>query len=79
MSENKIEEQITKSGMYQYKFLKIDLRIGFNASHPKEDYHKIIEENAKESWRLVQIFSPPTESFGSSAYFEIVFERMTFN
>jgi len=70
---------VTKEGIYQYKFIKIDLRPGFNASHPKEDYRKIIEEQAKQGWRLVQVFAPPTESFGSSAYFEIIMERMTFN
>ncbi len=70
---------VTKDGIYQYKFIKIELRPGFNTSHPKEDYHKIIEAEAKQGWRLVQVFAPPTESFGSSAYFEIIMERMTFN
>ena len=64
--------------MYEYKFVKIALRAGFNSQKPREDYHQVIEEYAKEGWHLVQIFAPPTESFGSSPYFELIFERPTF-
>ncbi len=64
--------------MYEYKYIKIDLKAGINSVKPKEDYHKIIDEHAAQGWQLVQIFAPPTESFGASAYFELIFSRIKF-
>ncbi|WP_240374947.1 DUF4177 domain-containing protein [Bacillus piscicola] len=62
--------------MYEYKFEKVDLKGGFRMK-PKEDYHDIIREHAKDGWRLVQIFAPGTSSYGLASYFELIFERKT--
>ena len=43
--------------MFEYKFVKIEMK-GVLTKSPKEYYHKIIDNNAKEGWRLVQIFVP---------------------
>lgn len=64
--------------MYEYKFVKDELVLTFSSKkEPVYDYHKIIEENAKEGWRLVQIFSPAigTGFGGNVNYFELIFER----
>jgi hypothetical protein len=44
---------------------------------PKEDYHRIIHEKAKEGWKLVQIFSPSISGGGGGVpnYFELIFEK----
>lgn len=34
--------------MYEYKFVKIDLKSGFMTRKPKEDYHIMIEHYAAE-------------------------------
>ncbi|KEQ22261.1 DUF4177 domain-containing protein [Paenibacillus tyrfis] len=59
--------------MYEYKFVKIDLKLFGNT--PKQEYHEIIENHAKEGWRLVQIFAPGTSTYGAASYFEIIFEK----
>ncbi|MEW8955858.1 DUF4177 domain-containing protein [Clostridium sp.] len=59
--------------MYQYKFVRIDLK-SFTLK-PEEDYHKIIETHAKDGFRLLQIFSPSVGAYGSSSYFELIFEK----
>lgn len=59
--------------MHEYKFVKIELTTW--SSKPKVEYHEIIHQNALEGWRLVQIFDPSTKGYGSSAYFELIFER----
>ena len=41
----------------------------------RETYETIIEEHARDGWRLVQIFAPGTAAFGASRYFELIFER----
>lgn len=61
--------------MYEYKFIKIDLKSGFMTRKPKEDYRIIIEHYAAEGWRLVQIFAPPTLGHGAAEYYELIFEK----
>jgi hypothetical protein len=66
--------------MYEYKFIKVELRKGvYVIRKPKEDYHEIIKENAIEGWRFVQIFAPSTLSGGISEYFELIFEKLKNN
>ena len=64
--------------MYEYKFVRVDLE-GFLIAtrRPKVDHHRLIEEHAREGWRLVQIFAPAVSvmSGGTPYYFEIIFER----
>ncbi|WP_195264232.1 MULTISPECIES: DUF4177 domain-containing protein [unclassified Clostridium] len=60
--------------MYEYKFIRLELK-GFIESRPKEDYHMIINQHAKEGWRLVQILTPPTGAYGSATHFELIFEK----
>ncbi|MGV8026353.1 MAG: DUF4177 domain-containing protein [Anaerolineaceae bacterium] len=61
--------------MYEYKFVKINLRGALPPKKPMEDYHKVIEENAKEGWRLVQIFAPVVAAGPFAAFYELIFER----
>ncbi|WP_436513748.1 DUF4177 domain-containing protein [Clostridium thermobutyricum] len=60
--------------MYEYKFIKLEIK-GLFSIEPKQDYHKIIEENAREGWRLVQIFAPPLGTEGKAYYYELIFEK----
>lgn len=60
---------------YEYKFIR--LGTGFMAAkHPdKTDYQQIIERNAADGWRLVQIFSPGVGAYGAARFHELIFER----
>ena len=58
----------------RYEFVKLDLSF-FKGKPKKGDYKTIINEHAREGWRLVQIFAPGTGPYGSSSYFEIIFEK----
>jgi hypothetical protein len=58
---------------YEYKFYRIKLT-AFRRK-PKEDYHEITARMAKDSWKLVQVFAPPTSGYGAASYFELIFER----
>lgn len=62
--------------MYKYEFVRIELkRFSLKELKTKQDYHKIIEENAKKGWRLVQIVTPPTGIYGSATHYELIFEK----
>jgi hypothetical protein len=62
--------------MYEYKFVRVDVE-GVWTRRPTVPHHRLIEENAKEGWRLVQIFSPAVSARGGGIpdYFEIIFEK----
>lgn len=61
--------------MYKYEFVKIELKSGFVRAKPKEDYHETINSYAKNGWKFKQIFAPATSGYGSSSYFELIFEK----
>ena len=62
--------------MYEYKFAQIMLDGTFIAK-PDSDYRKLINENAKEGWRFVQIFEPifSAPNLDLPDYFDLIFER----
>ena len=62
--------------MYEYKFVKVDLE-GIFTRKPKADHHRLIEDYARQGWRLVQIFSPAVSVSGGGIpnYFELIFEK----
>ena len=62
--------------MYEYKFVRVDLE-GILTRKPKADHHRLVEEHAKQGWRLVQIFSRAVSATGGGIpnYFELIFER----
>ena len=62
--------------VYEYKFVRVDLG-GVFTRKPKADHHRLVEEYAKEGWRLVQIFSPAVSATGGGIpdYFELIFEK----
>ena len=61
--------------MYKYEFVRIKLKSGFLKNKPKEDYQEIIKTYAEKGWRFKQIFAPATSGYGSSSYFELIFEK----
>ena len=61
--------------MYKYEFVKIKLKTGFFKTKPEENYQEIIDIYAKNGWRFKQIFAPATTGYGSSSYFELIFEK----
>lgn len=61
--------------MYKYEFVRIELRSGLFRSKPKENYQNIINDYAKNGWKFKQIFAPSTSGYGSSSYFELIFEK----
>jgi hypothetical protein len=59
--------------MYEYKFIKI--RTSIWSGLPKQDYRKVIQTEAKEGWRLIQILAPPSISM-LPGFYELIFERL---
>ena len=64
--------------MYEYKFVRGDVG-GVFTRKPTSDHHLLIEQYAKDGWRLVQIFAPAVSASagGVPDYFELIFEKET--
>jgi hypothetical protein len=60
---------------YEYKFVR--LGEGFFAARKvaKQTYQDVIQQHAREGWRLVQVFAPGTGAYGAAKYYEIILER----
>lgn len=54
---------------YEYKF--VQLKISMWTMKPKQDYQAVIQEHARQGWRLVQIIDPSQYNYRM----ELVFER----
>jgi len=59
---------------YEYKFVR--LGEGWLASRrsAEKQYRQVIQEHARDGWRLVQVFAPGTGGYGAAKYYELIFE-----
>ena len=64
---------------YEYKFVRIGesrLSAVFGVQdRARKTYETVIEEHARDGWRLVQIFAPGVAAFGAAKYYELILER----
>ena len=55
---------------YEYKFVRV------GKGTQEEEYQRVVEEHAREGWRLVQILAPGAGGLWASPNFvEVVLER----
>ena len=62
---------------FEYKFVRLGEGLMYVSKEAQVSYQTVIEEHAREGWRLVQIFAPPIGGAGSGTakFYEIVLER----
>jgi hypothetical protein len=60
---------------YEYKFVRLGESVFGAKWIAMDSYQQVIEEHAREGWRLVQVFTPGTAMYGKAKYFEIIMER----
>ena len=69
----------TRTQRYEYKFVRLGEYRGsaFFGVHDKarKTYEETVQEQARDGWRLVQIFAPGVAAFGAAKYYELIFER----
>jgi hypothetical protein len=60
---------------FEYKFIRMgEGWIGVNRKAMKE-YQQVVDQYARDGWRLVQIFAPGTGGYGMAKYVELILER----
>jgi hypothetical protein len=60
---------------YEYKFVKLGTGLLMVKRSARESYAQLIQEYARDGWRLVQIFAPGVGGYGAAKYFELILER----
>lgn len=50
-------------------------RKGMFNRNPVNDYHEVIENRARQGWKLIQVLAPPLKGYGKASFFELIFER----
>lgn len=60
---------------FEYKFVRLGEGFLGVRKGAKSTYQEVIDQHAREGWRLVQIFAPGIGAYGAAKYYEIIFER----
>jgi len=60
---------------YEYKFVRLGEGWMSARREAKQGYQRVIEEHARQGWRLVQVFAPGIGVYGAAKYFELILER----
>jgi hypothetical protein len=60
---------------YEYKFVRLGEGWLGVRSEARQTYQDVVQEHARDGWRLVQIFAPGIGAYGAAKYFELVLER----
>ena len=60
---------------YEYKFVRIGEGWFSVKSRALGEYQQIIQDHARDGWRLVQVFAPGTGGYGTAKYIEVILER----
>ena len=60
---------------YEYKFVRLGEGLIVVKKEGRETYQAVVNEYAREGWRLVQLFAPGTGVYGAAKYYELIFER----
>lgn len=65
--------------MFEYKFEKVFISNGIKESQSNnmDQVEKVIEDNARDGWRLSQVLVVPKEKVGLFMinYYQVIFER----
>jgi hypothetical protein len=60
---------------FEYKFVRVGEGWMGAKKAAEREYQQIIQQQAREGWRLVQIFAPGTGAYGAAKYYEIILEK----
>lgn len=60
---------------YEYKFVRLGEGLGGVKDKAVKEYQNVIEENARNGWRLVQVFAPSLAAYGTGKFIEVIFEK----
>ena len=63
------------SARYEYKFIRLGEGFLGVRKSAKLEYQKVIEDHARQGWRLVQIFAPGLGAYGAAKFYEVILER----
>jgi hypothetical protein len=60
---------------YEYKFVRLGEGYMGVRKEARQTYQEVVQQHARDGWRLVQIFAPGIGGHGAAKYYEAIFER----
>ncbi|MCP5519172.1 MAG: DUF4177 domain-containing protein [Verrucomicrobiales bacterium] len=60
---------------YEYKHVRMGEGWFGVRKQALDEYPRVVEEHARDGWRLVQVFAPGVGPYGKATYLELIFER----
>jgi len=61
---------------FEYKFVRLGEGMMSVKKVARNTYQDVINEHARDGWRLVQVFAPGIGGYGSAKYYELIFEKL---
>ena len=59
---------------YSYKIVRVGKALFETKKEARSGYAEVIEDNAAQGWRLVQVFAPGHGIYGAPRYYDLIFE-----
>jgi hypothetical protein len=69
------KEEVIMKQKFEYKFVRVGEGWLGVSRKAEDEYRQIIQDHARDGWRLVQVFAPSTGTYGIAKYFEVILER----
>jgi hypothetical protein len=63
------------SKSYEYKFVRLGEGWVGVRKVARDTYQEVVEQHARDGWRLVQIFAPGIGPYGAAKFYELILER----
>jgi hypothetical protein len=60
---------------FEYKFVRLGEGWLGARRKARREYQQVVEEHARDGWRLVQVFAPGIGGYGTAKYYEVILER----
>lgn len=60
---------------YDYKIIRVGKGLFEARKSARNGYAEVIDEYARQGWRLVQVFAPGHGVYGAPKYYDIILER----
>ena len=63
---------------FEYKFIRLGEGWMSARKEATSDYQEVIRQEARNGWRLVQVFAPGIGVYGAPKYYDVILERELF-
>jgi len=64
------------SARYEYRFVRLGEGWMTARKEATACYQEVVHREARNGWRLLQVFAPGIGAYGAAKYYDLIFERV---